>query len=168
MNSDRYAENIVERLNECAGVWDGRLQENRPPAIGRDECLKISALCNEAAQLISETAGRAPRMTIDAAAGFLEHWILATIVERTPATYDPGQFFFGLNNFTDPGVFDRESVRGFLKDMRNRGLLVYGKGLMDEDGNPAGSGYTITPAGIERLKALGKRFFSPEGDQSNG
>jgi hypothetical protein len=48
--------------------------------------------------------------------------------------------------------FPREVVRGILKTMADRDLVAYERGLWDEDGKPAGSGYRILPKGREVVR----------------
>jgi len=56
---------------------------------------------------------------------------------------------FGLGAFNE---IPREVARGFLRDMRSRGLVEFNRGLFREDGEVGGSGYAITRKGREWLK----------------
>ncbi|RRH70033.1 hypothetical protein [Falsigemmobacter faecalis] len=47
-----------------------------------------------------------------------------------------------------------EIVRGIMADLRQDGLVAHCRGLMTEDGEMAGSGWGITPAGQAHLRAL--------------
>lgn len=62
-------------------------------------------------------------------------------------------FAYPLSVFTNDEI-DREFARGYLRSMRARGLAAYERGLFDDDGMPAGSGYRITEAGRARLAEL--------------
>jgi hypothetical protein len=53
--------------------------------------------------------------------------------------------------FDDLGI-PREVVRGILREMAGRGLVAYERGLFDEDGQVAGSGYRILPKGREVVR----------------
>lgn len=41
----------------------------------------------------------------------------------------------------------REICRGIVAELRSDGLVTYRKGLLNEDGEVAGAGYTLTPKG---------------------
>jgi len=49
---------------------------------------------------------------------------------------------------------DRASVRRSVRVLARKGLAEYYRGLWTEDGEPAGAGYCITPAGIKELSPL--------------
>jgi hypothetical protein len=44
---------------------------------------------------------------------------------------------------------DRKVVRRACRSLARKGLAEYGRGLWSEDGEPAGSGYAATRAGVE-------------------
>lgn len=46
------------------------------------------------------------------------------------------------------------SVRRTVRRLAKKGLAEYGSGLFTEDGEVAGSGYCITPAGLALLQAI--------------
>lgn len=50
----------------------------------------------------------------------------------------------------DLGI-DREYVRIALRSLRDIGFAVYARGLWSDSGEPAGAGYSITPAGRAAL-----------------
>ena len=56
---------------------------------------------------------------------------------------------FSLRAFDE---IPKEVARGFLRDMRSRGLVEFNRGLFREDGEVGGSGYAITRKGREWLK----------------
>lgn len=60
---------------------------------------------------------------------------------------------YSLSWFTTDEI-DREFARGYLRSLRSRGLAAYERGLWNDDGMPAGSGYRITEAGKARLAEL--------------
>lgn len=51
--------------------------------------------------------------------------------------------------------FDRKTIRKACRVLREKGLVVYLRGLMTEDGEVAGSGYHISPEGRELAEKLG-------------
>lgn len=57
-----------------------------------------------------------------------------------------------FRTFEDMGI-PRPIVRGILQELRNRGFVAFERGLWDEDGQPAGSGYRILDKGREVLEA---------------
>lgn len=61
---------------------------------------------------------------------------------------------YNLSAFCNGDEIDREFARGYLRSMRARGLVVYERGLWDDDGMPAGAGYRITEAGAARLDEI--------------
>ena len=79
----------------------------------------------------------------------IELRILELLDERTPSEYDLWYFKFSFI-MTHCGL-DREVVGGFMRSMRNRGLVEYGAGF-DEDGMTTGGGYAITRKGRNHLK----------------
>lgn len=82
----------------------------------------------------------------------IELVLLNAMDDGTPSEYKWG-FYFPFRWFERVTQMDREIVRGFMRSMRNRGLVEYGHGF-DEDGFTAGSGYTLTPRGDAHLKHL--------------
>jgi hypothetical protein len=44
---------------------------------------------------------------------------------------------------------DRKTVRRACRSLARKGLTEFGKGLWNDDGEPAGSGYCATKAGIQ-------------------
>jgi hypothetical protein len=58
---------------------------------------------------------------------------------------------FGYRGFVSiakrAGIADVKQVRRDVRRLARKGLMSFGKGLWTEDGDPAGSGYCITPAG---------------------
>jgi len=57
------------------------------------------------------------------------------------------EWCFGLSTIAGDAGLHRELTRGALRSLRDRGLAKFQRGLMTEDGDVAGSGYGITPAG---------------------
>lgn len=43
---------------------------------------------------------------------------------------------------------DRKAIRRACRSLTRKGLAQFGKGLWTEDGEPAGSGYAATEAGV--------------------
>lgn len=59
-----------------------------------------------------------------------------------------------LSRVTSPRLITRDIAGALLRDLTNRGLARFQSGLWTEDGEPAGSGYGITPKGLRYLCAL--------------
>lgn len=55
----------------------------------------------------------------------------------------------------------RERARAACRSLAAKGLAVYCRGLMDDDGRPAGSGYAPTSLGVEIGKALDAFAWRP-------
>lgn len=82
----------------------------------------------------------------------IELVLLHMMVEETPSEYLYG-WYFHFKCFERASGMDREIVRGFLRSMRNRGLVQHGVGFTD-DGQVAGGGYTLIPAGMMHYQNL--------------
>ena len=78
----------------------------------------------------------------------IERQILNLLNERTPDGADRCYFpFYFIMARCD---LDREIVGGFMRSMRNRGLVEYGTGF-DADGMAASAGYAITQKGRKEI-----------------
>lgn len=55
--------------------------------------------------------------------------------------------FRGFAGLTTETGLDRKVVRRAARSLARKGLAEYGRGLWNEDGEPAGSGYACTRAG---------------------
>ena len=82
----------------------------------------------------------------------IELVLLNIMDECTPDEYRFG-YFFSFRYFERATQMDKELIRGFMRSMRNRGLVEWGHGF-DEDGFTAGAGYTLTPVGAKHLEHL--------------
>lgn len=91
----------------------------------------------------------------------LEHDILEQMEDGEMSEFDRegnGRTCFHLRRFG----FHRELTRGLLRAMKDKGLVFHAKGLWDDDGMPAGSGYGITAKGREHLRNTDPRnSFDP-------
>ena len=67
--------------------------------------------------------------------------------------FGPTETYYGLAVFAHDGV-TKDLARGILRAMTDRGLCQYKSGLFSEDGEPRGSGYAATDAGVARYKQL--------------
>lgn len=56
------------------------------------------------------------------------------------------EYFVYFRAFEKSG-FSREVARAICRDLRDEGLAIYGRGLMNEDGDMCGAGYAITSKG---------------------
>lgn len=52
---------------------------------------------------------------------------------------------------------NRARVRRACRSLSRKGLAEYGRGLWNEDGEPGGSGYAATSAGVERAGPIERR-----------
>lgn len=58
--------------------------------------------------------------------------------------------YMGFDGIKNSGVrLDRKQIRRACRSLARKGLAEYGRGLWDNDGNVAGSGYCATKAGVE-------------------
>ena len=82
----------------------------------------------------------------------IEMHLLHILQEDTPTEYKFG-YYFSFGYLVRATGYDREIVRGFMRSMRNRGLVQFGTGF-SEDGMTAGGGYTLVPAGLTHWQNL--------------
>ena len=74
--------------------------------------------------------------------------ILGTMFNSYIPEFGRSESFFHLRAFVTEDL-PREAVRGFLRDLTDKGLCHFRAGLFTEDGEVAGAGYGITNKGIE-------------------
>lgn len=89
----------------------------------------------------------APVPTVIAVA-ILERAILAVLIDvgnRTPETN-----FVGLRHVARETGIGTDLIRAILRQLRDKGLAVYSKGLWRDDGEPGGAGYAATAAAMKR------------------
>lgn len=94
--------------------------------------------------------------TYATAQAFLDQHILQSMQELSPFPLDSNgqaEWFFSLNTIACETI-PREMVRALCRDLTDRGLCLFRRGLFDEDGMPAGSGYGITAKGLGYLHSL--------------
>lgn len=60
---------------------------------------------------------------------------------------------FPLNCFVDEHI-TKDMAGAICRNLRNRGYVTFERGLFDDSGYPAGSGYAITKAGREYLQSI--------------
>lgn len=83
----------------------------------------------------------------------LEDVVLTYIWERARGSeFGPDGVAFGLR-FFEP-ILPREVARGVLRHLRNKGALVFMRGLWTEDGEPAGAGYALTDKTVREFREL--------------
>lgn len=63
-----------------------------------------------------------------------------------------GGGFCSFNFLSSETGFDRKQVRRACRSLKRKGLSEFGKGLWNDDGEPAGSGYSATRQGCIALK----------------
>lgn len=97
---------------------------------------------------------REGRITARQAREVLELEILSDMNNKSSGSFSRYDFFHNLSALGDPQTIPREMVRAICRDLTNRGLAQYQRGLWTEDGMPAGSGYGITRRGLAYMCAL--------------
>jgi hypothetical protein len=60
-------------------------------------------------------------------------------------------YYHRLSTIADDAGVDVEAARFACRRLRDKGLAIYRRGLFTEDGEVAGSGYALTPAGVAAL-----------------
>ena len=70
--------------------------------------------------------------------------------EHTDSDFDVMSFA----NIASNSGLHRSLVRRTVRSMARKGVTKYYRGCWTEDGNPAGSGYGLTPKGRELLKRI--------------
>lgn len=63
--------------------------------------------------------------------------------------FDAEEFFRGFRSFSAETGLDRSQVRLACRSLARKGLARYQRGLFNDDGECAGSGYGITREGVE-------------------
>jgi hypothetical protein len=62
------------------------------------------------------------------------------------------QVYYRLDYIAKSAGLDRETARFVCRRLRDKGLAIYARGLFTEDGEVAGAGYALSPAGRELLQ----------------
>lgn len=89
----------------------------------------------------------APIPTVVAVA-ILERAVLAVLIDAAQRNAEFN--FVGLKFVQNETGIGRELVRAILRQLRDKGLAIYGSGLWTDDGEVAGAGYAATPAAMTR------------------
>lgn len=84
----------------------------------------------------------------------IENTLLYVIKSNIDTYYDGGGYAFHLGFLAEQTGLHKDVVRGLCRSLTDQGLCFYMKGLWSEDGIPAGAGYGITKAGMQRLDAI--------------
>ena len=66
-------------------------------------------------------------------------------------TADGEEYFYNFASLTFHTQMDRKEVRRITRHLARKGWTEFGRGLWNEDGEPCGSGYRITKAGLSAL-----------------
>lgn len=90
--------------------------------------------------------------TYPAVKAFLDRHIIQTMVECCDG-FGPLETCFSLSRFSDDWI-TKEMARAMLRDLTDRGMCRYAKGLMNEDGEVCGSGYGLTQNGLKYYEEL--------------
>lgn len=83
----------------------------------------------------------------------LDFHILQHMVESDDPYREFGGSCWYIRAFTNEWI-TRDIARAILRGLTDRGFCVYERGLFNEDGRIAGSGYGITSKGVEYYKRL--------------
>lgn len=77
----------------------------------------------------------------------IEQKVLSVLAQGVE--YDFG--FLGFAGIMSRTHLDRKAVRRACRSLARKGLAVYERGLWNDDGDPAGSGYCSTEAGRDLM-----------------
>jgi len=80
-----------------------------------------------------------------------EKKILAALVEEWDSWGESG--YFPFKSIANISGVDLKDVRRNVRSLARKGLAEFMKGLVDQDGIPAGAGYAATKKGVLLLKA---------------
>jgi len=64
-----------------------------------------------------------------------------------------GYCYFNFRALTGPTKLNRREVRLACRSLKRKGLAEFRRGLWSEDGEPAGSGYCASKAGVDFIKS---------------
>ncbi|KIC36523.1 hypothetical protein [Leisingera sp. ANG-M7] len=92
-------------------------------------------------------------MSYENARRMFDRHILECIVEKGNAAFGATETFYGLAFFMNDWV-SKDLARALLRDLTDRGFCHFHRGLFNDDGEPAGSGYGITEKGLEYYQEL--------------
>lgn len=90
--------------------------------------------------------------TYPAVRDFLDRHIIQEMTECS-GDFGPLETCYPIRNFVNEWV-TYDMARAILRDLRERGLCFYAKGLTTEDGEMAGAGYGLTKKGLEYYDEL--------------
>lgn len=85
----------------------------------------------------------------------LDRHVLQYMDDMAPRDYRNG-YAFHLRCFEQLPWITKDMARAICRSLTDRGFATYVRGLMDDDGEFAGAGYGITPAGETYLDELCK------------
>ena len=92
------------------------------------------------------------RTAIASARDVLDQAVLTRLLKCT--VFGQYETFIALKWIAMATELPIETVRAICRDLTDRGLARYARGLFTEDGMAAGAGYGITPKGHRYLIAL--------------
>lgn len=85
--------------------------------------------------------------TYPAVKAFLDWHIIRKMAEGD-SSFGVFETCWGLSCFTDEWI-TRDMACALLRDLTDRGFCYFSRGLFNDDGEVAGSGYGLTPKGLE-------------------
>jgi DNA-binding PadR family transcriptional regulator len=83
----------------------------------------------------------------------LDFYALSFLDDRTTPN---NEFFTHLKEIRED--MGKLIIQDTMRSLRERGMCVYSRTLVNEEGQPNGSGYQITQAGVEHLSELRRKF----------
>lgn len=78
---------------------------------------------------------------------------LDALLRLEEASFFGSESFFGFKPVAAETGLDVKEVRRKVRALKRKGLARFSAGLWNEDGQPAGSGYGLTQAGLELARA---------------
>jgi len=100
--------------------------------------------------------------TISSAKEVLERSILHNLTSGS-MTFGLYDTYSHLSAVTLPPIITRDIAGALCRDLRDRGMVEFRRGLWTEDGEPFGAGYGITPRGLRYRCALDEIYGVPHG-----
>lgn len=82
----------------------------------------------------------------------IENVILYVMFTNQNISFPLGETGFTFRFLIRETGLPRDIVRGFCRSLADQGLAKYMPSLWSEEGIPAGAGYGITQAGIDRIQ----------------
>lgn len=98
-----------------------------------------------------------PRINLDTALRQIEVGILMVLEDLTSG----GEYATHLRPIAERTGLPRDVISATLRHLTDRGLTRFQRGLFTEDGDPAGSGYSLTAEGLAFVIEWGAQAPAP-------